>query len=441
MSVPSVRELSVLAESGACADRASAPEHSPARAGVPAGITHSGAAPRADSRLRAPAVEPLLAVYRRPPIEIVRGEGIRLWDSDGQAYLDFTSGIAVNALGYGDRALADTMRNALASGVVHTSNLFHTAPARLLAETLVARSFASSVFFCNSGAEANEGAFKFARRWGRAVGGTAKHEIVAVRGSFHGRLFATLAATDRPAYRAPFRPLAPGITVVERELGVLAHALDQERVAAVVVEPVQGEGGVRVLDADFLAALRALTRERNVLLMFDEIQCGLGRTGRLFAYEHSGVEPDILTLAKPLAGGLPMGAVLLSGDVAAAVQPGDHATTFGGGPFVATVALHVLDRVSEPRLLAHVRDNGAWMAEQLRHMAAAGGAIRGVRGIGYLWGVDTTAAARDVIAAALEAGLLLCSAGDHTVRLIPPLVATRGELAEGLDILASVLRP
>jgi acetylornithine/succinyldiaminopimelate/putrescine aminotransferase len=192
---------------------------------------------------------------------------------------------------------------------------------------------------------------------------------------------------------------------------------------------------VRVLDADFLRALRELTRERGVALIFDEIQCGLGRTGTLFAYEQSGVTPDMLTLAKPLAGGLPMGAVLVSEEIAEAVQPGDHATTFGGGPFVASVALHVLGRLSDPSLLAAVRSNGAWLGDELRALAARTDRIRAVRGVGYMWGFDVTGPASQVVGDALEAGLLVCSAGDHTVRLVPPLVATRDDLARGLSIL------
>ncbi|MGH7720921.1 MAG: aspartate aminotransferase family protein, partial [Gemmatimonadaceae bacterium] len=308
------------------------------------------------------AAEPgaLLGVYKRFPVELVRGEGVQLFDAAGRSYLDFTSGIAVNALGYADPGLTGAMRDAMESGVVHTSNLYHTVPARALAELLVQRSFASSVSFCNSGAEANEGAFKFARRWARTVAGAEKHAIMALRGSFHGRLFATLAATDRPAYRAPFRPLAGGISIVERELKQLEGALDRETVAAVIVEPIQGEGGVRVLDSGLMRAIRELTRERGIALILDEIQCGMGRTGHLFAYESLGIEPDILTLAKPLAGGLPMGAVLMTSEIARAVQPGDHATTFGGGPFVASVALHVVSRLSDPALLARVREDGAW---------------------------------------------------------------------------------
>ena len=393
----------------------------------------------ADSPSMQQESEALLPVYRRFPIEIVRGEGTRLFGADGRGYLDFTSGIGVNALGYADAGIAEAARGALESGVLHTSNLFHTAPARALAEALVARSFASSVFFCNSGAEANEGAFKFVRRWGRDVGGGDKHEIIALRGGFHGRLFATLAATDRPQYRAPFRPLVGGISIAERDLGELARLMDRRTVAAVIVEPVQGEGGVRVLEPAFLRALRELTRERNVALIFDEVQCGLGRTGWLFAYERTDVVPDVVTLAKPLAGGLPMGAILVTSEIAAAVQPGDHGSTFGGGPFVATVARHVFERLSEPALLARVRENGAWLGEQLRALAARREEIRAVRGVGYLWGIDVTRPAGEIVAAAREAGLLILTAGDYTLRLLPPLIVTREELAHGVEQLERAL--
>ncbi|MFL5561653.1 MAG: aspartate aminotransferase family protein [Gemmatimonadaceae bacterium] len=386
-----------------------------------------------------PAGDALLPVYRRMPLEIAGGSGVRLFDAEGRGFLDFTSGIAVNALGYGDPGFLDALRAAAESGLVHVSNLYSTAPARALAESLVAKSFASSVFFCNSGAEANEGAFKFARRWARTTRGDAATEILAVRGSFHGRLFGSLAATDRPAYRAPFRPLAPGISIVERDLAAIEGALAGGTVAAVIAEPVQGEGGVRVLSTQFLRALRDLTRAHGVALIFDEVQCGLGRTGKLFAYEYSGVEPDMMTLAKPLAGGLPMGAVLLASHIAATIQPGDHATTFGGGPFVASVASYVLDRLADPELLAHVRKNGAWLGDQLASLSLRLASVRAVRGVGYLWGIDVTAPAGTVVNKALDAGLLLCSAGNHTVRLLPPLVATRAELAEGLAILEDVL--
>jgi acetylornithine/N-succinyldiaminopimelate aminotransferase len=381
--------------------------------------------------------DPFVPTYKRPAVEFVGGDGIYLIDAAGRRYLDLVAGIAVNALGYGDAGLRGAMHEA-ADGLVHVSNLYRTAPAVRLAQSLVDRSFADRVFFCNSGAEANEGAFKFARRWARTRG-EAKHEIISLRGSFHGRLFASLAATDRPAYRIPFRPLAPGVSIGERDIEDLAAMLDPDTVAAVIVEPVQGEGGVRVLDAGFVRELRALTRDRDVALIFDEIQCGLGRTGTLFAYEQMEVEPDMVTLAKPIAGGLPMGAILVTEAIASTVKPGDHGTTFGGGPFVASVALHVLDRLSDPALLRHVRETGEWFGDQLNVLAHRTGRIRAVRGVGFMWGIDVLGTAAHVVSEALAAGLLVCSAGEYTVRLLPPLVATRDELGTALSLLESVL--
>ncbi len=384
-----------------------------------------------------PTTSALLGNYKRAPAQFVDGEGVYLIDADGKRYLDFVSGIAVNALGYGDAGLRRAMHDA-ADGLIHVSNLYATSPGERLAATLVEKSFASKAFLCNSGAEANEGAFKFARRWARSRG-EAKHEIVALRGAFHGRLFGTLAATDRPSYRLPFRPLAPGISIVERDIEDIRVAIDSETTAALILEPIQGEGGVRVLDAGFVREVRALTRERDVLLIFDEIQCGLARTGTLFAYEQFGVEPDLLTLAKPIAGGLPMGVVLMTEDVASTIKPGDHGTTFGGGPFVASVANHVVERLSDPAMLRHVSQTGAWFGKQLNDLAQRSGRVRAVRGLGFMWGLDVMGTASHVVNQAYEAGLLTCTAGDYTVRLLPPLVATRDELSDGLRILEEVL--
>jgi acetylornithine/N-succinyldiaminopimelate aminotransferase len=387
----------------------------------------------------APEMTPLLATYKRAPMEFVRGEGVELIDSDGKRYLDFASGIAVNALGYGDAGIARVITEALSTGLIHTSNLYRTSPGELLATMLTERSFASKVFFCNSGAEANEGAFKFARRWARQAGTDAKVEIVALRGSFHGRLFASLAATDRPSYRAPFRPLAGGVSICERDLSDLETVLDEETVAAVIVEPIQGEGGVRVLDSTFLQGLRKLTAKREIALIFDEIQCGLGRTGHLFAYESMGVVPDMLTLAKPLAGGLPMGAVLVSEEIAATIKPGDHGTTFGGGPLVAAVAAHVLERLSDPVLLKAVRENGAWLGEQLDAIARRSGKVRAIRGTGFIWGLDVVESANEIVKRGWDEGLLVLTAGEHTLRILPPLVMDRDDLARGLSVLETII--
>jgi predicted acetylornithine/succinylornithine family transaminase len=381
----------------------------------------------------------LLGTYKRAPMEFVRGEGVELIDANGKRYLDFASGIAVNALGYGDAGIARAVSEALSNGLIHTSNLYRTSAGEQLADKLVERSFASKVFFCNSGAEANEGAFKFARRWARKIGTDAKVEIIALRGSFHGRLFASLAATDRPSYRAPFRPLAGAVSICERDLSDLETALDEETVAALIVEPVQGEGGVRVLDDAFLEKLRTLTAKREIALIFDEIQCGLGRTGYLFAYERSGIVPDMLTLAKPLAGGLPMGAVLVSEDIAAAIQPGDHGTTFGGGPLVSAVASHMLERLSDPALLESVRENGAWLGEQLDAIARRSGKVRAIRGVGFIWGLDVLEPAGDIVKRGWDEGILTLTAGEHTLRILPPLTMDRDDLARGLSIIEKII--
>lgn len=396
--------------------------------------------PAVASKPDAAPLPAILGTYKRQAPLFVRGDGVYMYDEAGTRYLDFVAGIAVTSLGHNDAGVNGAIQEALATGLIHTSNLYRTAPGEALAEWLVERSFASSVFFANSGAEANEGAFKFARRWAKSTGAPAKHEIIAVRGGFHGRMPGTLAATDRPNYRLPFRPLMGGVSIVERDLTELSVALDPETAAAVIVEPIQGEGGVRVLDPAFLQGLRKLTQERNVLLILDEIQCGLGRTGTFFAYEQLGFEPDLLTMAKPIANGLPMGAILVNETVARVMQPGDHGTTFGGGPLLAHVAHHVVQRLSDPALLQHVKETGAWFGEQLQAIGQRTGAVRAVRGTGLMWGMDVHEPASAVIARAFAQGLLLVSAGEHTLRFLPPLVITREELAAGLAILESALK-
>ena len=380
------------------------------------------------------AVSALLDVYARAGPRLVAGEGVELLAEDGTRYLDFVAGIGVNALGYNHPVLRGAIQQALSPGLIHVSNLYRTEPGERLAEELIARSFADRVFFCNSGAEANEAAFKFARKW------SGKSEVIAFSGSFHGRLFATLAATDRPDYRKPFEPLVPGIRIVPREdWAAVDHAVSASRTAAVIVEPVQGEGGVRPVDPEWLGFVRELCDSRGVAVIFDEVQCGLGRTGTLFAYEQTGVVPDLVTLAKPLAGGLPMGAVLLTSTVAAALKPGDHATTFGGGPFVASVALALVRTIADPAFLTDVRRKGAWLGERLARLAAQRPRVREVRGRGLLWGLELAEPAAPIVAAARERGLLVLTAGPEVIRLIPPLVITVEELERGVGILEEVL--
>ena len=389
----------------------------------------------------------LLAVYKKPDMLFVSGEGSWLIAEDGRRYLDFTAGIGVNALGHGAPEVATAIREALESGLIHTSNLFRTEPGELLAEELVAATFPARVFFCNSGAEAGEGSFKLARRWARGVGGPAKHRIVAFRGSFHGRLFGTLAATDRPAYREPFEPLMPGVDFAEvGDLKGLSALVREDATAAVILEPVQGEGGVRAVPLEFLREVRALCEERRVALILDEIQCGMGRTGKLFAYEYAGIRPDILMVAKPLAGGLPMGAILAAPHVADAIQPGEHGTTFGGGPLVAHVARSVLRTIAAPAFLDGVRKRAARLDERLKAMAARTKVVQELRGLGLIRGVKVEAGphgehgeAAAVVTRARELGLLVVAAGADVVRLLPPLNTPDEELDRGVELLEEAL--
>ena len=374
----------------------------------------------------------LLGVYARVGPMFVAGEGSELIAEDGTRYLDFVAGIAVNALGYNSPVFRDAVVRALDSGLVHVSNLYRTEPGERLAAELT-RTVGGQAFFCNSGAEANEGAFKFARKW------SGKTDIVAFSGSFHGRLFASLAATDRPDYRRPFEPLLSGVQIVPLDDREAAARAITERTAAVIIEPVQGEGGVRPVPARFLAFLRELCDERKCALIFDEVQCGLGRTGTLFAAEQTGVVPDMYTLAKPLGGGLPMGAILVNDQIAATLAPGDHATTFGGGPFVASVALDVFRAIADSGFLAAVRAKGARLGAALGKLASRRARVREARGRGLMWGLELNDAAAPVVAAARERRLLVLTAGPTVIRIVPPLTVTNDELERGVAILDEVL--
>ncbi|HEX6588438.1 MAG TPA: acetylornithine/succinylornithine family transaminase [Longimicrobiales bacterium] len=377
---------------------------------------------------------PLVGVYRQPDVVFVGGCGAYLVDDHGGRYLDFTSGIGVNALGHNHPAVARAIQRALDAGLVHTSNLFRTRPVAELAQWLVDHSFADAVFFSNSGTEANEAAIKFARRWARGRHGEARTEIVALGGGFHGRTLGSLAITDRPSYQAPFAPLLPDTRIASLDGESVAGVVDPQRTAAVFVEPLQGEGGVHPVPARVLRALRDACDRAGALLVFDEVQVGLGRTGRLWAHEWAGVQPDVMTLAKPLAGGLPMGATLVTRDVANALQPGDHGSTFGGGPLVATVALAVCREVGAADFLAGVGERGAVVRARLERIVASGRAVA-ARGMGLLWGLDLGRAADETVARARANGLLVCTAGPNVVRLAPPLNIGESELVDGLDLL------
>jgi len=375
----------------------------------------------------------LVPTYSRPPVVFTHGEGSYLLDQSGKRYLDFAAGIAVNALGHSHpvwlRALQEQSRK-----LTHISNLYYSEPQIELARRLVENSFADRVFFSNTGAEANEAALKFARKWARrSHGGGEKFEAIAFIGGFHGRTMGALSLTSKENYRLPFAPLVPGVTLVPfNDLEAFGKAMS-DRVCAVFVEPIQGEGGVLLAEAEFLAGLRQLCDQHQALLVFDEVQCGLGRTGRLWAHEWSGVIPDMMTLAKPLAGGLPVGATLVTESIAEAIEVGDHGSTFAGGPLVSSVACAVFDELSRPEFLQRVEQNGARLRAGL--MALGDGRIKELRGRGLLLGVQLKGSVKPLIEAARHRGLLIIHAGEEILRICPPLTISPEEINSGLEIL------
>ena len=372
----------------------------------------------------------------RAPICVVRGEGARLWDSDGREYLDFGAGIAVANLGHCHPRVTGAIREAAAT-LLHVSNLYHTAPQIHLAKLLCEHSFADRAFFCNSGAEANEAAIKIARKYGRDRGASDRYEIIATRNSFHGRTLGSLSATGQEKYQHGFEPMVPGFKHVPyNDLRAMERAIDN-RTCAILVEPIQGEGGVHVPDDGYLPGLRKLCDEAGVLLMVDEIQTGMARTGRLWAYEHAGVAPDVMTLAKALANGVPIGAMLAREEVASVLTAGTHGSTFGGTPFVASVALATLTTVIDEKIADRAARLGRYLMDALRGFP--GQVVREVRGRGLLIGIDIDRPAGPVVDTCRDKGLLVLSAGDKVVRLAPPLVIDERDCDRALDTLRGAL--
>ena len=387
--------------------------------------------------LLAASAKYLANTYARFPVILVRGQGMRLWDSEGKEYLDFAGGIAVDALGHCHPKMVEAIRGQ-AERLIHVSNLYHIEPQIRLAKLLCEHSFADRAFFCNSGAEANEAAIKLARKYAKDHWSTDRVEIIAAQHAFHGRTLATLTATGK--YTQGFEPLMPGFKHVPyNDLRAMERALDS-RTCAVLVEPIQGEGGVVVPDAGYLPGLRRLCDQAGVLLIFDEVQTGMGRTGRLFAYEHTGATPDILTLAKALAGGVPVGAMLAKDAVAASFTPGTHATTFGGTPFVTAVALAVVETMLADDLPGNAARIGKLLMDRLAALQGGKSVVKGVRGKGLLVGVDLAVPARPIVSACLERGLLVLSAGDTVLRFAPPLIASEADVDRALAILVPVLK-
>ncbi len=366
--------------------------------------------------------------YARFPVELVRGAGTRVWDADGEQYLDFLAGISVLNVGHCHPAVVAAVR-AQVGTLTHTTNLFYTAPAMRLAARLAESSLGGKVFFCNSGAEANEAALKLVRK------AKPRGEVVVVHGAFHGRTYGALSATPQESKQAPFAPLVPGFVAVAPEPAALEAAV-HAGTAAVLLEPIQGETGVHALSDELLRAARAACDRVGAALVFDEIQTGMGRTGTLWAYEQTGVVPDALTTAKALGGGLPIGALVTGERLADVFAPGDHGSTFAGGPLVAAAATAAFDVLADPALLAAVRELGERLRERLRALPGA----RGVRGRGLMVAFETDDALGLVRRALLEERLILNATGPTTVRLLPPLIVTADEVDDAVARIGRAVR-
>lgn len=378
----------------------------------------------------------LMTNYKQLPIAFVHGEGCVLTDADGREYVDFLAGIAVCNLGYGNKAVSDALHTQVDS-LLHSSNLVWIEPQIRLAELLTAHSFADRVFFCNSGAEANESAIKLARRYQFEKGNETKRRILAARGSFHGRSLTTLSVTDNATYRQGFGPMPDGFAFIDFNDPAACEAID-DTVAAVIVEPVQGEGGVTPADPAYLAALRNRCDETGALLIFDEIQCGMGRTGTLFAYESTGVTPDIVTLAKALGNGVPIGALLAREDVAAAFTPGTHGTTFGGNHLCTAAGAAVVEEMLRLDLPARAQATGAYFREKLDSLTDLPGVV-GVRGKGLMLGLVLDYKAAPIVSAMLEKGFIINATADTVLRFLPPLIVETKQIDALVEALREVL--
>ncbi len=382
--------------------------------------------------------ENIFGTYARLPVVFVRGQGIRLWDQSGKEYLDFLAGIAVCNLGHCHPELTRVMCRQ-ADTLVHVSNLFYTRPQVELAAELTRLSFADKVFFSNSGAEANEAAIKLARKYSKDRYGAGRFHIISMKESFHGRTLATLSATGQEKVHKGFEPLVGGFTFVDFNSIEAVEKGITDRTCAVIVEPIQGEGGINFPVAGYLQELKELCRKYDLLLIFDEVQVGMGRTGSLFAYEQEGVAPDIMTLAKALGNGLPIGAMLATNQVAEAFVPGSHATTFGGTPLVTSVALRVLELISAPSFLAKIKEVGGYFMKRLEELRSRHHLIKEVRGRGLMIGMELEVPGAKLVEKCLHKGLVINCTHDTVLRFVPPLIVEKPEIDQMIQILDEVL--
>lgn len=380
----------------------------------------------------------ILHTYNRYQLSIDRGEGVYLYDSDGNKYLDFQAGIAVYAFGYGNKKINDALK-AQIDKVIHTSNLYYNEPAAVAAKRLTSLSGMDRVFFTNSGTEAIEGAIKSARRFAYDKDGCTDHEIIAMKHSFHGRSMGALSVTGNEKYQEPFKPLIGGVKFAEFNNLDSVKSLVNDKTCAIILEPVQGEGGIYPATEEFMHGVRKICDENDILLIFDEIQCGMGRTGKMFAHEHYGVKPDIMTLAKALGCGVPVGAFLTT-EKAAALRPGDHGTTYGGNPFAAAAVNAVLDLFESTDVLDNVVQVSEYFENELDKLTEEFDCVEGHRGKGLMQGLILNKPANDVVLNAIDDGLLVITAGAQVLRMLPPLIITKENIDEMIRILRKALQ-
>ena len=380
----------------------------------------------------------IMETYRRFPVVLVRGEGARVWDSDGKEYLDFVAGIAVCSLGHSNPKVIEAIKKQVGI-LTHVSNLYYIEPQIYLAKLLAENSFADKVFFCNSGAEANEAAIKLARKYAHEHMDGNKYEIITMEDSFHGRTLATVAATGQKKFHVGFDPLPEGFKYVPfNDISAIENAIT-EKTCAVMVEPIQGEGGIRVPADDYLRHLRKLCDDKEILLILDEIQVGMGRTGTLFAYEESGIKPDMMTLAKALGNGFPVGAMLATDKVASSFVPGNHASTFGGNPLGMAAGVAVMNSLLQDGVLENCNEVGSYFLKKLEELKKKHSIINEVRGKGLIIGVELSIPGEDIVKEAMEKGVLINCTNGNILRFVPPLIIDKKDVDYVIDILDEVI--
>lgn len=376
--------------------------------------------------------------YSQFPIVLQSGTGSTLFDVDGKSYIDMVAGIAVNSLGYKEEQLTARLHEVIDQGLLHCSNLYWNPYAVKAAQLLSRLGEMDRVFFCNSGTEANEAAIKLVRKLG-SLQASDKTDIITMEHSFHGRTYASMTATGQTKYQKGFAPLVPGFSYARFNDIESVQALVSPKTCAIMVEPIQGEGGIKPADRAFLQALRELCDTKDMLLVFDEVQCGLGRTGKAFAWQAYDVKPDVITLAKALAGGIPMGALLAKGKAAEVLQPGDHAATFGGNLLASAAAVVLLERLSDGSLTKHVHESAAYLRKHLESLCSQFASIVDLRGIGLMMGLELSIPVRPIIEACMARGLLIAGSGTHVLRFVPPLVISNEEIDKAMVILREAL--